>query len=199
MLPKLDEMTIGEFLAKASVTKKCIKVPGLQMSARESSLTQVFRDVPPGMDARTLMTLWHCKHGTKEGKFTKTLLDLQHIPLMAMQQKMVCTIHSPLAQVCGKHADKYIGYDYILSIFRLHHYAGMPESFDERMHNAWKGRNESFSKCNVEPIGENDDVRPWIAAFVKKVGITEVQWLLQPLNDAYKNMGWSDVWNTMSS
>ena len=155
---KVGQMTIGEFLAKASVMKKCINVPGLQMSAHESSLTHVFRDVPPSMDARTLMMLWHCKHRTKEGNFTKTLLDLQCIPLRAMQQQMVCTIHSPLAQVCGKHANKYIGYDYILSIFRLHHYVGMPESFDEQMHDAWKGWNESFLKCNVEPIGENDDV-----------------------------------------
>ena len=96
MLPKLDKMTVGEFLAKASVTKKCIKVPGLQVSAHESSLIHVFSDILPGMDARTLMMLWHCKHGTKEGNFTKTLLDLQHIPLRATQQPMVHTIHSPL-------------------------------------------------------------------------------------------------------
>ena len=198
-LPKLDDMTIGEFLAKASMKKKCIKVPGLQMSARESTLTQVFKDVPSGIDARTLMTLRHRKYGNKEGNFTKTLLDLQRIGLGAMQQQMVRTIHSPLAQVCGKHADKYIGFDYISSIFRLHHYAGTPESFDERMHDARKGRNESFSKRNVDPIGENDDVRPWIAAFVKKVGITEAQRLLQPLKDAYKNTDWSALWNTTSS
>lgn len=125
------------------------------------------------------------------------MLDLERISIKAIRQEYVRTIHNPLAldKVCGKHADSFIGMDYIASIFRINHYAGTLESFEERQHDVRMGRNESFGKRNVKPVGEDDDVRPWISAFVAKVGVKEAQRLLQPLQDAYRDTNWSDVWD----
>jgi len=192
-LPPLEQVTIADFIANEQV-KPCIKVPGLQMSAREGNLSHIMNNVPAGIDARMFMTLRHCKHGNKYGRFTKCLINLSQVPVTAMKQQHVRTIHNPLSHICGKHADDFIGMDYIASILRLHHYAGTRESFDERLHDARIGRNESFHKRNVEPVGETDDVRPWIGAFVKKVGNVNAQRLFQPLRDAYRDTDWSDVW-----
>jgi len=197
-LPVLGNETIAHYLARREFqNRKCLKMPGLQMSARESPLFQVVRDVPSNIDARTLMTLRHRKYGIKQGNFTKCLIHLGRVPKEYLQQQFVRTIHNPLAlrQVCGKHGDSFLGMDYISSIVRIHHYAGTVESFNERMHDVRRGRNESFQKRNVKPVGETDDVRPWIQAFVNKVGTKEAQRLLQPLKSAYLNTDWSDVWS----
>lgn len=195
-LPKpLARVTLAEFLSKARV-RPCIKVPGLQMSAREyDNMTQVFRNVPEGIDARVFMTLRHVQHGNKFGRFTKTLINLNRIPISAIHQNYTRTIHNPLAQVCGRHAHQFIGMDFISSILRINHYAGTRESFQERLHDSRLGRGESFDKRNVQPLGENEDLRPWIAAFVKKVGLKKAQRLLQPLQEAYHNTDWSSIWS----
>ena len=66
----------------------------------------------------------------------KRSLIYNAFPRNAIQQEFVRTIHNPLAQVCGRHNDQFIGMDYISSILRLHHYAGTRESFEQRQHDA---------------------------------------------------------------
>jgi hypothetical protein len=73
----------------------------------------------------------------------------------------------------------------------LHHYAGTPESFEQRQFDA---RNRSYDKRNVSSLGENFDLQPWIHAFVNKVGMEEAQRLLEPLQEAYRYTDWSSVW-----
>jgi len=193
-LPALDHVSIGNFLHQQEV-KPCVKVPALRISSHESNLSSVNRNVPDLIDARTLMTLRHRKYGKKDGVSTKCLINLQELPLDSLKQNLVRTIHNPLITVCGMHANRFVGMDYMSSALRLHHYAGTRESFGARVHDARKKYNASFSKRNVNPLGETDAVRPWIAAFVKKVGIEEAQRLLSPLSDAYKNTDWSSTWN----
>jgi hypothetical protein len=198
-LPTLGNVTIVDFLNRHAhhFQQPCIKVPGLPMSAREyPQMSRVYQNVPRGIDAKTLTTLRHAQHGRKEGNFTKCLLDVRRIPLGWIRQDFTRTIHNPLAlnKVCGKHGDSFIGMDYISSILRLHHYAGTRESFEQRQHDVRVGRNVSYEKRNVEPVGETEDIRPWIQAFVKKVGMNEAQRLLQPLQEAYRETNWSAVW-----
>lgn len=190
----LTRKTIDDFLATAPV-KACIKIPGLQMSARESNLSDVLEGVPSSVDARTLMTLRHTHHGNKLGRFTKCLINLAKVPRKAINQEYTRTIHNPLANICGKHASLFIGTDYISSVLRLHHYAGTRESFEQRRNDARQHGNASYNKRNVEPLGENTDVRPWIQAFVNQVGQEEAERLLQPLKEAYAQTDWSAVWN----
>ena len=150
-LPALNEVSIGNFLANETL-RPCIKVPGLQMSARESNLTDVTRNVPDSIDARIFMTLRHRRYGRKESHFTKCLIDLKRVPLKAIQQENVRTIHNPLARICGQHAGKSIGMDYMLSILRLNHYAGTVESFGERMNDSRKGRKGNLQGCIVSYV-----------------------------------------------
>jgi hypothetical protein len=199
LLPTLCNVTIVDFLNRHAhhFQQPCIKVLGLQMSARKyPQLSHVYQNIPRGIDAKMLATLRHAQHGRMEGNFTKCLLDVRRIPLGWMRQDFMRTIHNPLAlnKVCGKHRDSFIGMDYISSALRLHHYAGTRESFEQWQHDVRVGRNVSYEKRNVEPVGETEDIRPWIQAFVKKVGMTEAQRLLQPLQEAYRETNWSAVW-----
>lgn len=71
-LPPLNQVTVADFLSHHHSPKRpCIKMPGLQISARESNLVDVTKHVPSQIDARMLMTLRHRKYGKKEGVHTK--------------------------------------------------------------------------------------------------------------------------------
>lgn len=190
-----ETTTIASFLAHTPV-KPCIKIPGLQISAHESHLQNVTDNVPIGIDARLFMTLRHFHHGNKHGKFTKCILNLKRIPLSVIQQEYVRTIHNPLGNVCGMHAESFIGMDYIASILRIHHYAGTVESFQQRQFDARRNRNkESFGQRNVKSMGITTDIRPWVTSFVHKMGKKEALRLLEPLVHAYRDTDWSAVWD----
>jgi hypothetical protein len=161
-------------------------MPGLQISAKESRLSQVTKDVPPQIDARKLMTLRHRKYGTKSSRFTKAMIDVSKVDWDLLVDEQVVTIHNPLKAVCPRNGVSGSGYDFIASLFRLNHFAGTLPAFRERQEDHRRTRLSEFHERDVDPVGENDDVRPWIKAFVKKVGIQAAIELLSPLDRAYE-------------
>lgn len=185
-LPDMGNVTIVDFMSHFQIPGACFHVPGLQMSAKESRLSSVTKDVPPQIDARKLMTLRHRKYGTKSGRFTKAMIDVSKVDWDLLVDDQVVTIHTPIRDVCPYNGVSGSGYDYIASVFRLHHYAGTFRSFQERQNDGRRTRLQTFHLRDVEPVGENDDVRPWIKAFVNKVGISDAIELLSPLDKAYE-------------
>jgi hypothetical protein len=83
------------------------------------------------------------------------------------------------------------GTDYIAALLRLNHFAGTEVAFKERQTDSRRERNRLFYKRDVEPSGETDEMRPWIKAFVNKVGIQNATKLLSPLDKAYQNEDFS--------
>lgn len=186
-LPDLASVTIADFMNHFQIPGACFHVPALQFSARESRLVNVTKDVPPQVDARKLMTLRHRKYGDdKSGRFTKPMIDVSKVPWDLLVDEQVVTIHTPIRDVCPYNGISGSGYDYISSVFRLHHYAGTFRSFQERQNDGRRTRSQTFHLRDVEPVGENDDLRPWIQAFVNKVGIADAVELLSPLDRAYE-------------
>ena len=114
------------------------------------------------------------------------MIDVSKVTWDLLVDEQVVTIHTPIRDVCPYNGITGSGYDYISSVFRLHHYAGTFRSFQERQNDGRRDRLQTFHLRDVEPIGENDDVRPWIKAFVNKVGISKAIELLSPLEEAYE-------------
>jgi hypothetical protein len=185
-LPTIGQVTIADFLAHFTFRGACFHMPGLQISAKESRLSQVTKDVPPQIDARKLMTLRHRKYGTKSSRFTKAMIDVSKVDWDLLVDEQVVTIHNPLKAVCPRNGVSGSGYDFIASLFRLNHFAGTFRSFRERQNDGRRKRLILFHERDVEPVGENDDVRPWIKAFMEKVGIQAAIELLSPLDRAYE-------------
>jgi hypothetical protein len=185
-LPPVGTVTIADFLVHLNTTDKCLTVPGVQINAEESPLPQVFRHVPASIDARKLMTLRHRMRGPLSGNFSKTIIDVSRVPSSLIVEDQVVTIHTPIGEVCPHTTASGSGTDYIAALLRLHHFAGTEVAFKERQTDSRRERNRLFYKRNVEPSGETDDMRPWIKAFVNKVGIQNATKLLAPLNKAYQ-------------
>jgi hypothetical protein len=146
----------------------------------------VTKDVPPEIDARKLMSLRHRKYGQKSGRFTKAMIDVSKVGWELLVDEQVVTIHTPVRSVCPYNGASGSGYDYIAAIFRLSHFAGTFRSFHERQNDGRRIRQREFYKRDVDPVGENDDIRSWIKLFVKKVGIETAIELLSPLDKAYE-------------
>jgi len=185
-LPNIGNVTIADFISHFQIPGACFHLVGLQINSRESRLAEVTRDVPPQIDARKLMTLRHRKYGEKTGRFTKAMIDVSKVNWDLLVDDQVVTIHTPIRDVCPGNGVSGSGYDYISSVFRLHHYAGTFRSFLERQNDGRRTRLQTFHLRDVDTVGENDDVRPWIKTFVNKVGIPNATELLSPLDKAYE-------------
>jgi hypothetical protein len=185
-LPTIGQVTIADFLGHFKIPGSCFHMPGLQISAKESRLSQVTKDVPPQIDARKLMSLRHRKYGQKSGRFTKAMIDVSKVGWDLLVDEQVVTIHNPVRSACPYNGVSGSGYDYIAAIFRLSHFAGTFRSFHERQNDGRRKRLSEFHKRDVDPVGENDDIRPWIKVFVNKVGIQTAIELLSPLDKAYE-------------
>jgi hypothetical protein len=185
-LPTIGQVTIADFLEHLKIPDSCVHMPGLQISAKESRLSQVSKDVPPNIDARKLMSLRHRKYGRKSGRFTKAMIDVSKVSWDLLVDEQVVTIHTPVRSVCPYNGASGSGYDYIAAIFRLSHFAGTLRSFHERQNDGRRTRQSEFHKRDVDPVGESDDIRPWIKVFVNKVGIQSANELLSPLDKAYQ-------------
>lgn len=109
------------------------------------------------------MTMHHHTRGALSGNFTKMVIVVSQVPSNSTVEDQVVTTA------------------YIAALFRLHHFAGTKVAFQERQTDRRSDRNRLFYTINVEPMGATDDLRPWIKAFMNKVGnqnATELCWRL---------------------
>lgn len=194
--PKDARVTIADWLAVEEDYTMCWKFPGLRMSSYES--TNEARDalVPDGINAQELMTLRFRLSGARVGNFSKTLLDVSWGLMERYTKEDVQNIHNPHKRICGVNGHSGSNADYLSSVFRINHYSsGSLEAFVERGNDRRANNKElSFarfqSRNEINPVHQDDDIRPWIKWFVDKVGIEEAKRLLvDPLNKAYKQFG----------
>ena len=124
---------------------------GLQISAKKGrNCAQVSRNVPPQFDGRKFV-LRHRKYGTKSGRFTKAMIDVSKVPWDLLVDEQVVTIHTPIRDVCPANGISGSGYDYIASVFRLHH-AGTFRSFRERQTDGRRDRLQTFHLRDVNQL-----------------------------------------------
>jgi len=182
--------TIADFLQQEKPRLKCVKFPGLQFTSYESERQIVYKNVPEGVDVNPyhLVTLRHRKAGNRQGVFSKTMVDVSHGTFDDYSMESNFNIHNPNKLLCGLNGHSGSSQDYISAIFRLHHYrTGTWESFIERGQDRRANMTVSrFTERNIEPQLVDDDIRPWIAWFIEKVGQEEAKRLLfHPLSKAY--------------
>ena len=165
------------------------------MSSYDSAKELIHHEVPDGISANHLMTLRFRKAGVRRGDFSKALLDVSWDRMDQYTNQEVQNIHNPKKRICGVNGQIGSNADYLTSVFRINHYSSVSlelhveRAKDRRANN----KNITFSRFqsrNVEPVYEDDDVRPWIQWFVDKVGLDEAKRLLvDPLKKAYDEFG----------
>lgn len=152
----------------------CIQIPRLRFGAIDSS-----KEFPPGpFDASTLATLRWQHHAAsnnyRENRISKTIVDLQRVEWDQLHP--VESIHRPLTH-CSRRKLHIRPSDQLLII---HHYLGSWEQYSFR-NDARKGNERSqnmYSKAAVLTDERSNDIVPWLAGFVRDVGLEEAQRLL---------------------
>jgi hypothetical protein len=197
-LPPMSlRVTVASWLEVENVrlSKQCWKFPGLHMSSYESPEAKRSHNIPDIVNATHLMTLRFRRAGLRYGNFSKTLLDVSWGKLDQYTYDDVQNIHNPQKRICGVNGFSGSNADYLSSVFRINHYSsGTLETHLERSKDRrYNHKNVSFDlfqKRNTEPEYEDDDIRPWIAWFIDKVGVADAKvLLLDPLQRAYKEFG----------
>ena len=202
-LPSLaDEVTMAEFLhsyENATVLEygeqarpRCLNVPHLQFATHESHASVVNLDIPAEVDPGLLMTMSQRMTGPMVGEFSKGILNLATAPTVDwFRFDSVVNVHTPNRRMCGRKGRTGSGTDFIGALLRLHHHrAGNVETYlqrsaDYRGGSIWR----FFNDRNFDPVGENDDIRPWLSWFMRKVGESEANRLLfQPLQELYTDV-----------
>ena len=195
-LPELQQhVTVADWLNVENGASVCWKLTGLPMSSYDSAEELTHHEVPNGISASHLTTLRFRKAGVRRGDFSKSLLDVSWGRMNQYTNQEVQNIHNPQKRICGVNGQTGSNADYLASVFRINHYSsGSLESHVERAKDRRSNnKNITFSRFqsrNVEPVYEDDDVRPWIQWFVDKVGLDEAKRLLvDPLKKAYDEFG----------
>lgn len=195
-LPALQQqVTVADWLAVENGIRRCWKLTGLPMSSYDSAQGLMEHDVPDGMNASHLMTLRFRKVGLRRGNFSKVLLDVSWGTMDQYTKDEVQNIHNPQKRICGLNGHSGSNADYLASVFRINHYSsGSLETHVERA-NDRRSNNQNltfsrFQSRNVDPVNEDDDVRPWIQWFVDKVGRDEaIRLLADPMKKLYAEFG----------
>ena len=106
------------------------------------------------------------------------------------------TTYFPTIAFMGEIGSLGSGVDYISSILRVNHYgSGTIESLLERGQADYRITDRTrfedfFQSRNLEPIGTNEDIQPWVDWFIEIVGLSESKRLLiEPLKQAYQELG----------
>ena len=201
--PMTDQTTILEVLKDYNNSKPCILFPQLKFSSFESNLKPSFLLNHSSFSLtdliqQLLMTKRFRYHGPKASKFSKTMVDLSAYgswELDSFAPSAFQSIHNPHKGYCGEIGSIGSGVDYISSILRVNHYgSGTIESLLERGQADYRITDKTnfedfFQSRNLEPIGTNDDIQPWVDWFIETAGLRESNRLLfEPLQQAYQEL-----------
>ena len=189
--PPLDQAgSILSFLQQEQKTHgtTCFSMGRLQFSPDESSIEKVQRNVPPYLNASHFMTLrW--LHPADDLVGPKNIVHLASIPPFIIPTNYTHQ-HRVIYEQCPEagytwHRDN--------SLLQIYHYLGTLQQFkfrnDARLSLEWAGRNERFDRYKGKGDGMQDDLRPWIKAFVDLVGGREAIRLLE-------GVGRTDGWES---
>jgi hypothetical protein len=109
----------------------CIQIPRIRFGARESSPSDVHRQVPAGFSGQSFGTLRWRQHASAANynlnRISKTLIDLSRIHAADLQP--IDSIHRPIRSFCGHRKLHIRKAEQVLAI---HHYSGTWEQYSFR-------------------------------------------------------------------
>lgn len=183
-LPALKNSSLVSFLNDNDLPA-CMRLPCLYYGIDESTHEQVQKDIPVSINASRLVTLHYRKYNQKRtGDFSKVMLDLSRIPMEVLTRDECNFQHNPNLRTCGFNGKHTSGANYQASIFRLNHYHGSWEAFEERTNDFRGDRVGNYHKRLKQygPFVEHgdDDIRPWVPKLIQKVGVSAAKALLTP-------------------
>jgi len=173
----------------------CMRVPCLYFGIDESTDEEIQRDIPAEIDARKFSTLRYRKYQARRpGDFSKAMVDVSRINMEYLVRNQCHYQPNPVYDVCGYNGLYESGTDYMSSIFRLNHYHGSWEAFEERSSD-FRGDRAAFYQKRLGLYGPfttdlgDDDLRPWIHHLIHRVGgnIETAKALLTPPNKTDEN------------
>lgn len=190
-LPKIGEATVLDVIAHHH-SPTCVSMPRLLFGAVEADELEkkkINRLTPSIFDSTKFDTLRFLRHYTKginEKKFksrlnglTKVFINLSQVPISLIKPENIHSIHRPFIGACPDHNTN--AESYYSSLFRVNHYLGSWEEFNERDD---KRRNKNIfeTKANVNE-GPSYDAVPWLQSFVDTVGTKNAKSLLMGIGD----------------
>lgn len=162
----------------------CLNIPRIQYSAEESTSEEVQRHLPRSVSldmANHLETMRYRYRTIGAGNNTEILLGKTFLNLDRLRSERslrwgVGGVHSVL-DICPR---PWVRYDDVP--VGIHHYAGMPEAFFARVADSRVGFNRSVAwerRGIGRAGGADDEIRPWLSAFIDLVGEKNAFFLLE--------------------
>jgi hypothetical protein len=158
--------------------RTCITLPRGLYSAVESTDDEVNMGVPVGVDARRLDTLrfrYRAYNRTYRTGLGKSIIDVSRIPPHLLEGDFRAgSAHLPIRKVCPS---AYV--DYVLPL-GVHHYVGGAETVfvrDDARQTRKTDQWEGFA--SRQDGGADDEIRPWLQAFIDLVGLRQAKFLLR--------------------
>eukprot|EP00588_Corethron_pennatum_P000311 CAMPEP_0194282560 /NCGR_PEP_ID=MMETSP0169-20130528/23396_1 /TAXON_ID=218684 /ORGANISM="Corethron pennatum, Strain L29A3" /LENGTH=486 /DNA_ID=CAMNT_0039027921 /DNA_START=14 /DNA_END=1474 /DNA_ORIENTATION=- len=203
-VPKVGRETIEKFILKHKKRppfsdRRGFMLPRLYFSGLRSDPDIISANVPKEFDPKNLFTMKYLIHANR-GWFEhnghgKTLMDISQFkigtfPLFGIAVK---NVHNLMMQDRARtmYETLYSDEDILPfndALFRVHHYSGSWESFSFKSDG--RRTKEDYKKKNdiLDPL-LSDDMRPWLQAFVNKVGIRVAQELLRDTGKVEGSVG----------
>jgi hypothetical protein len=161
----------------------CFPMARVPVTIQESKDEDVFRDVPRGINATSLMTMRYRFPRFLRYNFPgKSMVDLSQVPFEELREGNHA-IHRPILTQCD---DEDVWLHPTDSAFLTYHYPGSLEAFqfrnDPRKAERRTPKHYFEKYSNQSGAFESDGVRFWIRNFVAKVGLQRAQELLEGAN-----------------
>jgi len=183
VLQMLGRVDMSDERVHAGEWQACLPVSRLQFGGAESLSEEVDNQFPEGLAptllAHDLDTFRWRHHGVDAIAASagimpgKTIVDLSAVPDEEAQRSFTGNPHRPIAKLCHD-----VWPSNRETLFLANHVLGTKQQYasrdDSRLVNrvlAWEGRKNVGGSLS-------DEVRPWLAGFVKDVGIKEARRLL---------------------
>jgi hypothetical protein len=187
-----DKMTIlegihhaekeNEYLANEFASSPCVAMPRLAFGVKESTPTEIQKNVPYGFDETNFQTLrwrWHAGRGQKKvNKISKSILDVSRVDselFVATDQVMV---HLPSKTHCHGGREEHLWVLNSYSPIIVHHYAAEWKIWSHRKDTRNKRTRENYEKLMYDQQSD-DKIRPWLEEFVHSVGTWKAMSLLK--------------------
>lgn len=158
----------------------CLCMPRLLYGSREEADNPTWKSMAPGGfedgDFVTLRFRWHSLPDNRVNKYQKTIIDVSRIPKKGLKGEAE-NIHTPVKHFCREKQPP----RYATSFFRVNHYLDSFEAYSYRNDARADKRQcrECYDKKGEEATKEiDDDIRPWLKAFVDSVGTEKARMLL---------------------
>ena len=197
-LPKYGEGTVMSVLSKQNsvwTQNGCMAMIrilfGPKQNENEKETQIIDKELSPSSSQRvlslrqqssftTLKYFYHSGAGSKQiNGLQKALVDVSKINRKLLENSF--SIHRPIRRICP--AAYYRGKSYHHSLFRVHHYLGSWEYYSTNMGDKANSVEYQEKALASSAHGPNYDIKPWLNAFIEKVGVVNAQYLLKGVTE----------------